>query len=102
MLMVQPRGGILDPDVPADAVRLCRVPIHGGKNSERGFFLRLEGELKAADFVASKIFPATYLARDAEGRIIAIADDALYVGEEEEEKMMDRVIAMLISVGQIA
>ena len=55
LLMRQPRGCL--PGVDPTALLLIRVPIYGLCDSGRGFWMRLDGEAKAAGFTASRIYP---------------------------------------------
>ena len=63
LLMRQPTGGLGDPDVPAEACLLCRVPIYGSidAGSGRGFYLRMDSKIKTAGMKASKVMPALYI-----------------------------------------
>ena len=70
--MRQPTGGLGDPDVPAEACLLCRVPIYGSIDAGRGFYLRMDSEVKTAGVKASKVMPALYYHQDENGELDAM------------------------------
>ena len=90
LLMRQPTGGLGDPDVPAEACLLCRVPIYvpiyGSIDAGRGFYLRMDSKIKTAGMKASKVMPALYYHQDENGELDAMlcthVDDLLKVIQE--------------------
>eukprot|EP00435_Cladocopium_sp_Y103_P051172 s3272_g15.t2 len=82
MLMRQPAGGLGDPAIPAEACLLCRVPIYASIDAGRGFYLRMDSEVKSAGMKASKVMPALYYHQDENGDLHAMlcthVDDLLF------------------------
>ena len=72
LLMRQPTGGLGDPDVPAEACLLCRAPIYGSIDTGRGFYLRMDSEVKTAGMKVSKVMPALYYHQDENGELDAM------------------------------
>eukprot|EP00435_Cladocopium_sp_Y103_P046809 s352_g13.t1 len=68
----QPAGGLGDPAIPAEACLLCRVPIYGSIDAGRGFYLRMDSEVKSAGMKASKVMPALYYHQDENGDLDAM------------------------------
>ena len=90
--MSQPRGGLtqFDPEIPEDALLMCRVPIYGTKDAGRGFYLRMHGEIDRAGFLPSSVSPAMYYKINEEMKLEALlcthVDDLLFCPDGQEGK----------------
>ena len=103
LLMRQPTGGLGDPDVPAEACLLCRVPIYGSIDAGRGFYLRMDSEVKTAGMKASKVMPALYYHQDENGELDAMlcthVDDLLFAHKPSGAKVIQEILGKF-SVGK--
>ena len=103
LLMRQPTGGLGDPDVPAEACLLCRVPIYGSIDAGRGFYLRMDSEVKTAGMKASKVMPALYYHQDKNGELDAMlcthVDDLLFAHKPSGAKVIQEILGNF-SVGK--
>ena len=103
LLMRQPAGGLGDPDVPAEACLLCRVPIYGSIDAGRGFYLRMDSEVKGAGMKASKVMPALYYHHDENGELDAMlcthVDDLLFAHKPSGAKVIQEILEKF-SVGK--
>ncbi|CAL1129119.1 unnamed protein product [Cladocopium goreaui] len=103
LLMRQPTGGLGDPDVPAEACLLCRVPIYGSIDAGRGFYLRMDSEVKTAGMNASKVMPALYYHQDENGELDAMlcthVDDLLFAHKPSGAKVIEEILGKF-SVGK--
>ena len=104
MLMAQPKGGVPDPDIPPEACFICRVPVYGSVDAGRGFYLRMDFEVKDCEFTASKILPALYFLRSKDDRLIGMlathVDDLLMAYHEEAEENFRKLFAKF-TVGKV-
>ena len=94
--MRQPRGGL--PGVDPTALLLIRVPIYGLLcDSGRGFWMRLDGEAKAAGFTASRIYPSFYYCLNHHKKTIAVltthVDDLLFSSLPEGEHVVEKLLS---------
>ena len=96
LLMKQPAGALGDPDVPAEACLLCRVPIYGSIDAGRGFYLRMDSEVKDAGMKASKVMPALYYHLDENGDHDAMlcthVDDLLSAHKPSGAKVIEDIL----------
>ena len=103
LLMRQPTGGLGDPDVPAEACLLFRVPIYGSIDAGRGFYLRMDSEVKTAGMKASKMMPALYYHQDENGELDAMlcthVDDLLFAHKPSGAKVIQEILGKF-SVGK--
>ena len=103
LLMRQPTGGLGDPEVPAEACLLCRVPIYGSIDAGRGFYLRMDSEVKTAGMKASKVMPALYYHQDENGNLDAMlcthVDDLLFACKPSGGKVIQETLGKF-SVGK--
>ena len=103
LLMRQPTGGLGDPDVPAEACLLCRVPIYGSIDAGRGFYLRMDSEVKTAGMKASKVMPALHYHQDENGELDAMlcthVDDLLFAHKPRGAKGIQEILGK-VSVGR--
>ena len=69
---------------------LCRVPIYGSINAGRGFYLRMDSEVKDAGMKASKVMPALYYHLDENSDLDAVlcthVDDLLFAPQARWSK----------------
>ena len=95
LLMRQPRGGL--PGVDPTALLLIRVPIYGLCDSGRGFWMRLDGEAKAAGFTASRIYPSFYYCLNDHKKTVAVltthVDDLLFSSLPEGEHVVEKLLS---------
>ena len=107
LLMSQPRGGLtqFDPEIPEDALLMCRVPIYGTKDAGRGFYLRMHGEIIKQGFFSSAVSPAMYYKIDNEKKLQALlcthVDDLLFCHDGKEGKKAIENLLGRFSVGKI-
>ena len=103
LLMKQSAGGLGDPDVPAEACLLCRVPIYGSIDAGRGFYLRTDSEVKDAGMKASKVMPALYYQLDENGDLDAMlcthVDELLFAHKPSGAKVIENILGKF-SVGK--
>ena len=103
LLMRQPTGGLGDPDVPAEACLLCRAPIYGSIDTGRGFYLRMDSEVKTAGMKVSKVMPALYYHQDENGELDAMlcthVDDLLFAHKPSGAKVVQEILGKF-SVGK--
>ena len=107
LLMRQPTGGLGDPDVPAEACLLCRAPIYGSIDTGRGFYLRMDIEVKTAGMKVSKVMPALYYHQDENGELDAMlcthVDDLLFAHKPSGAKVVQEILGKfmkILSVGK--
>eukprot|EP00439_Symbiodinium_sp_Y106_P002780 s7959_g1.t1 len=102
LLMRQPSGGL--PDVPEDAMLLCRLPIYGTMDAGRGFYNRLCSEAKTEGLQVSKIAPGLYYLTGSDGLPAIIlathVDDLLWCATPEGSDTMERILAKF-DIGKI-
>ena len=95
LLMRQPRGGL--PGVDPTALLLIRVPIYGLCDSGRGFWMRLDGEAKAAGFTPSKIYPSFYFCLNEKKKTVAVltthVDDLLFSSLPEGNHVVEKLLS---------
>ena len=107
LLMSQPRGGLTqyDPEIPEDALLMCRVPIYGTKDAGRGFYLRMHGEIIKAGFLPSSVSPAMYYKVNEEKKLEALlcthVDDLLFCHDGQKGKKAIDDLLGRFSVGKI-
>ena len=107
LLMSQPRGGLTqyDPEIPEDALLMCRVPIYGTKDAGRGFYLRMHGEIIKAGFLPSMVSPAMYYKVNEEKKLEALlcthVDDLLFCHDGQKGKKAIDDLLGRFSVGKI-
>ena len=102
LIMRQPTGGL--PDVPEEAMLLCRLPIYGTVDAGRGFYNRLSSEAKGEGLTMSRIAPGLYYLLGSDGLpAIVLAthvDDLLRCATPEGTETMERILAKF-DVGKI-
>ena len=107
LLMSQPRGGLtqFDPEIPEDALLMCRVPIYGTKDAERGFYLRMHGEIVRAGFLPSSVSPVMYYKINEEMKLEALlcthVGDFLSCHDGQDGKKAIEGLLGRFSVGKI-
>ena len=104
MLMAQPKGGVPDSSIPPEACFICRVPVYGSVDAGRGFYLRMDFEVKDCEFIASKILPALHILRSKDDRLIGMlathVDDLLMAYHDEAEENFKKLFAKF-TVGKV-
>ena len=93
VIMRQSQGGL--PGVDPEAFLLIRVPIYGLCDSGRGFWKKVDHDIKEVRLLSSRIFPAFYF--QIENGVVDIVltthvDDFLWVCTESVHAIVDRLL----------
>ena len=99
LMLLQPKGGIPDPNLKPDDMLLANVPIYGTAAAGRGLYFRVRTLLIENGMVENFVIPALYsFARD--GIVLIMfgthVDDLLYAYVDEVKELMANIMSQMI------